>query len=493
MNKKAIWLSVGIMGIALLGILVLQFYWISWSVRLNEKQFDDSAIAALKRVSDMLQKEKENWEIDQLDQILFEGSAERNFLFNMVDLTDEMKKNNLLFTQDSILLNEIKHPLDSWDMKRKLAEMYDRQIRIHPVSLDQRINPSKLSDLLKHEFQELHVDLNYNFGVYDNSMKSFVILNGNYLVNLGDGKASKSEMELEKSSKETTYIIDLFKTARNSPGYLKVVFPNKTNWLWRSVLPLIILTLLLAGLILACFYYVTSVVFKQKKLSEIKNDFVNNMTHEFKTPIATISLASDSILSNKIIHEPEKIQRFIGIIKEENKRMLSQVEKVLQMALLDKHDFELNLKSVDVHEIIQNAVNNIGMQVSQRNGTLLIELNATKSIIMADNTHLTNIIYNLLDNANKYSPESPWIKISTKNRLNGIEIIVQDKGIGMTKENQKMVFEKFYRVPTGNLHNVKGFGLGLSYVKEMVIAHKGQITIDSELNKGSTFTLFLPN
>ena len=163
------------------------------------------------------------------------------------------------------------------------------------------------------------------------------------------------------------------------------------------------------------------------------------------------------------------------------------------MALLDKHDFELNLKSVDVHEIIQNAVNNIDMQVSQRNGTLLIELNATESIITADNTHLTNIIYNLLDNANKYSPESPWIKISTKNGINGIEIIVQDKGIGMTKENQKMVFEKFYRVPTGNLHNVKGFGLGLSYVKEMVIAHKGQITIDSELNKGSTFTLFLPN
>ena len=202
MNKKAIWLSVGIMGIALLGILILQFYWISWSVRLNEKQFDDSAIAALKRVSDMLQKEKENWDIDQLDQILFEGSAERNFLFNMVDLTDEMMKNNFQNSQDSIVLNGMKHPLDSWDMKRKLAEMYDRQIRIHPVSLDQRINPTKLSDLLKHEFQELHVDLNYNFGVYDNSMKSFVILNGNYLVNLGDGKLPNLKWNLKKAARK---------------------------------------------------------------------------------------------------------------------------------------------------------------------------------------------------------------------------------------------------------------------------------------------------
>ncbi|NOT38584.1 MAG: HAMP domain-containing histidine kinase, partial [Saprospiraceae bacterium] len=317
--------------------------------------------------------------------------------------------------------------------------------------------------------------------------------NGNYVVNLGEGKASHPQMELEDSKKELSYVVDLFPTSKNAPGYLKVIFPSKTKWLWRSVMPLIFLSLLLTGIILGCFYYVVTVVFKQKKLSEIKNDFVNNMTHEFKTPIATINLASDSILSDKVISEPSRIQRFIGIIKEENKRMLSQVEKVLQMALLDKQDFQLNLKSVDIHEIILKAVENIDLQVSQRNGSIIQELKAKKSILYADQTHLTNIIYNLLDNANKYSSESPNIRICTRDVQGGIEVSVQDNGIGMSKENQKMVFEKFYRVPTGNIHNVKGFGLGLSYVKAMAEAHKGSIKLESEPNKGSTFTLFLPN
>ncbi len=491
MNKKAIWLTVGLMGIALIGILALQFYWINKSVWLNEKQFDDSAIAALKRVADMLQKETENWESEQLNQI-FQRELNESSKRSDTHFEDFLTNNYLENSEDSVNKKAVKTELTNWEIKKKVTELYYRQIRLHPVPLDQRINPLKLTNLLKHEFNELHVDLNYNYGIFDNALKSFVILNGNYLVHLGEGKASNSEMELEESSKETTYIVDLFTTAHNSPGYLKVVFPNKTKWLWRSVLPIILLTLLLTGLILGCFYYVISVVFRQKKLSEIKNDFVNNMTHEFKTPIATISLASDSILSNKIINDPEKVQRFIGIIKEENKRMLSQVEKVLQMALMDKHDFQLNIKAVNVHEIIQQAVNTIDLQVSQREGRIMQELNATRPVIKADQTHLTNIIYNLLDNANKYSPNAPIITIITEDAAHGIFIIVKDEGIGMSKENQKMIFEKFYRVPTGNIHNVKGFGLGLSYVKAMVQAHKGHISIESELNKGSTFTLFLP-
>lgn len=480
------------MGLALVGILSLQFYWISWSIRLEEKKFDDNVIAALKRVSDMLQKEKENFEMSQLDQILNESSNERDYMlqFNFAEL---VFKHNLSEPEDTIISDTLNYSGKSWDLKRKIAEMYDRQTRLHPISLDQRINPSKLANLLSHEFQELKINLIYNFGVFDNNLKTFVILNGNYLVNLGEGKVSNSQLELEEGKKETTYFVDLFTTARNSPGYLKVVFPNKTKWLWSSVLPLILMTLLLTGLILACFFYVITVVFRQKKLSEIKNDFVNNMTHEFKTPIATISLASDSILSPKVIADQSKIQRFVGIIKEENKRMLSQVEKVLQMALLDKHDFQLNLRSLNVHEIIQQAVNNIDLQVSQRNGQIIQELSAANPIIKADHTHLTNIIYNLLDNANKYSLDSPQIKVITKNVSRGIIIIVKDKGIGLSKENQKMVFEKFFRVPTGNIHNIKGFGLGLSYVKAMVLAHKGELTLESELNKGSTFTIFLPN
>lgn len=480
------------MGMALLGILALQFYWIMWSVRLNERHFDDSVIAAIKRVSDMLVKEKENADSYRLDKILNESLSGNHPLMQMIEYTGLLFNSNDK-VHDSIHLNAKNYSMDTWEMHQKLIEMYDRNIRINPKSLDQRINPEKLTNLLQHEFDELQINLNYNYGVYDNMVKSFVIMNGNYVVNLGEGKSSSSQLKFEKSQKELSYIADLFPNARSAPGYLKVVFPNKTKWLWQSVLPLIFLSLLLTGIILGCFYYVVTVIFRQKKLSEIKNDFVNNMTHEFKTPIATINLASDSILSEKIIVDPTRIQRFIGIIKEENKRMLSQVEKVLQMALLDKQDFQLNLKSVDLHEIIQKAVDNINLQVSQRNGKILKNLEASRPILVADQTHLTNIIYNLLDNANKYSSETPMIYISTRDAVAGIEIIVKDNGIGMSKDNQKMVFEKFYRVPTGNIHNVKGFGLGLSYVKAMAEAHKGSIKVESEVNKGSTFTLFLPN
>lgn len=183
----------------------------------------------------------------------------------------------------------------------------------------------------------------------------------------------------------------------------------------------------------------------------------------------------------------------MDIIKQENRRMLSQVEKVLQMALLDKHDFQLNLKSLDIHEIIREAVRNISLQVNQKNGQIHEELGASNAILKADQTHMTNIIYNLLDNANKYSMESPSIRIITENAKKGIQIKVIDTGIGMTKDAQKMIFEKFYRVPTGNLHDVKGFGLGLSYVKAMVHAHNGTIEVSSEPGKGSTFTLYFPN
>ncbi len=492
MNKRAIWLTIGLMGIALIGILALQFYWIRWSVQLNENRFDDNVISALKRVSDMLVSEKENVDRYTLDKILIDKLSGEHPIMQIMNDVDNLLVNggNL---NDSIFKKQDKHAMEAWEKNRIILEMYDRHVRINPIEFAQRINPNKLDELLKHELNELHIDLEYKYGVYDNATMTYVIVNGNYVVNLGEGKASDSEMDLNTSKNELSYVVDLFLSFKSSPGFLKVIFPTKTKWLWRSVLPLIILSLILTGIILGCFYYVVTVIFRQKKLSEIKNDFVNNMTHEFKTPIATINLASDSILSPKVLADQSRIQRFIGIIKEENKRMLSQVEKVLQMALLDKQDFQLNIKSVDIHEIIQKAVENIDLQVSQRNGTIIKSLNAKKSVLTADQTHLTNIIYNLLDNANKYSAETPQIRISTKDVHHGIEIQVIDNGIGMSKDNQKMVFEKFFRVPTGNLHNVKGFGLGLSYVKAMAEAHKGWIKLDSELNKGSTFTLFLPN
>ena len=220
--------------------------------------------------------------------------------------------------------------------------------------------------------------------------------------------------------------------------------------------------------------------------------FLGKRYHEFKTPIATISLATDSILSPKVITSQDKIQRFAGIIKQENKRMLGQVEKVLQMALIDKSDFDLTLAKVDMHSVISKAIENANLQVQKRGGSITQELKASPFIVQGDQTHLSNVINNLLDNANKYSPDAPDISIRTRNVSGGVEVIVEDHGVGITSDSRKQIFDKFYRVHTGNLHDIKGFGLGLSYVKAITDAHSGKIDVSSKLGEGSSFILYLP-
>jgi two-component system phosphate regulon sensor histidine kinase PhoR len=238
-------------------------------------------------------------------------------------------------------------------------------------------------------------------------------------------------------------------------------------------------------------FYIRTLL-KQKKLSEIKSDFINNMTHEFKTPLATISLAVDALKNEKVSGNKEKTGYFTGIIKEENKRMNKQVETILQAALLDKQEVQLNLKRLLAHDLIVSALNNINLQVEEKGGKIDVELDAENDLILADEVHFTNVINNLLDNAVKYSKDNPHIKLSTKNVGNHLKIKIEDNGIGMNKETLHRIFEKFYRAHTGNVHNVKGFGLGLSYVKTMVDAHHGTIKAESVLGKGSSFCIIMP-
>ncbi|MEM1220173.1 MAG: HAMP domain-containing sensor histidine kinase, partial [Bacteroidota bacterium] len=276
------------------------------------------------------------------------------------------------------------------------------------------------------------------------------------------------------------------------PGLLMVYFPDRASYVWSSVWKTLLAGLLFTGIILFCFAYTIHVIFQQKKLGEMKTDFINNMTHEFKTPIATISLAADSITSPMISGDSNKVGRFADIIKQENKRMNNQVEKVLQMALIDKRDFNLKLTQINIHEVIEQAVQNVSLQVDKRGGEAYAEFGAENPVIEGDLTHVSNMINNLLDNANKYTPDNPRIMVSTRNVPNGIEVTVTDNGIGMSKEARKHIFDRFYRVHTGDRHDVKGFGLGLSYVKAMITAHKGQIDVKSELGKGSSFILTFP-
>ena len=224
----------------------------------------------------------------------------------------------------------------------------------------------------------------------------------------------------------------------------------------------------------------------------MKSDFINNMTHEFKTPIATISVAADSVINQKVIENPEKIRYFMEMIKKENTRMNRQVEDILTIARLDKKEFEFRWEAINIHQIIEDAIQSIELQVEKKGGSITCELLASIPIATSDSTHFANLIYNLLDNANKYSSNAPEIKISTQNTKSGIIIQVEDKGIGMTKSVQSRIFERFYRQTSGNIHNVKGFGLGLSYVKAVLEANHGSINVHSEPGKGSRFDVFIP-
>ena len=231
---------------------------------------------------------------------------------------------------------------------------------------------------------------------------------------------------------------------------------------------------------------------KQRKIAEIKTDFINNMTHEFKTPIATINLALDAIKNPQVINDKEKVKRYLSMIKEENKRMHAQVENVLRISKLDKNELNISKDRVELHDLIEDAIAHIELIVEDRKGYIKTELNAEDSSVLANETHFTNVIVNILDNAVKYSPEEPKIKVYTENVGNSIILKIKDKGSGMTKAAQKKVFEKFYREHTGDIHNIKGHGLGLAYVKRIVEDHHGLITVESEKGKGSTFIIKLP-
>lgn len=275
-------------------------------------------------------------------------------------------------------------------------------------------------------------------------------------------------------------------------NYLHLYFPDKNYHTLRQVWLPISSSLVFIGVIIFCFIYAIKVIIRQKALSDIKNDFINNMTHEFKTPLATVSLAVEALQDPELLNQDQFRTRYLGIIHDENKRLVSQVEKVLQAAALDKKDFQLKIESLNLSELLENNVTQMSFLLEKRDGKITFINKLTDSTIEGDAFHLTHIFNNLLDNANKYSPEKPIITIEAECIKDQYKISIKDQGMGMTKESHRKIFDKFYRVHTGNLHDVKGFGLGLSYVKTMLEAHKGSIQVQSEIGKGSTFTIYLP-
>ncbi len=273
---------------------------------------------------------------------------------------------------------------------------------------------------------------------------------------------------------------------------LIIIIPDFRSQVWMSLVWMVAGAGLFTLIVIAAFYITVRTMLGQRKLSLIKSDFINNMTHELKTPLATISLAVDAVRNVKVQKDPEKLQYFSGIIKEESKRMNKHVETILQAGLMERQDIKMNMVHINAHDIIKKVADGFNLQLQDKKGKIELLLNAADDMILADEGHFANMINNLVDNAVKYSRENPLVRITTHNTSRSLVMRIDDNGIGMSKETVKRIFEKFYRAHTGNIHNVKGFGLGMSYVKTIVDTMKGKIKVDSTLGKGSTFIVEIP-
>jgi len=472
------------MSAALIGIIAIQAYWLNFSISLNESKFNQNVNDALYQVKKKLEQQVTRGQVK---------SYSKTESLTLGKTTSTFMRYSYFFEKNMLDSN---YQAGNYLEQQRQRDMTEVLNMLKGYAVEELIDPKQLQELIQTELSIRAVDIEFVEGVYSYNKENMVIYDGHYVSVIGNApKTSDPGISLPDTYEmpNAQYKIDLF----NGPfsgalGQLRLLFPNRSQAIWQDSWIILLGSLLFTGLILFGFSYTIYVIFRQKKVSEMKNDFINNMTHEFKTPIATISLATDSLTSEKIIHEPDKIKRFAKIITQENTRMLNQVEKVLQMALIDRRDFNLQLEEIHLHDLITNAANFIGLQVEKKGGKIEMHLDAERDGVVGDATHLGNIFHNLLDNANKYSPQQPQVEIYTRNLANGIEVQVKDHGIGMSPDAKKQVFEKFYRVHTGNVHDVKGFGLGLSYVKAIVTAHGGSVDVESSLGKGSTFIVFIP-
>ena len=373
-----------------------------------------------------------------------------------------------------IMTPQIKEQFDF--QKEKLEEVTNQIVSEINSFNNNLVTIDEMYNIVKYELKEKRIPLNFDLALMKNDTIISLTANADSLA-LAHPKYQRH-----------LFSRNIFE--RNQS--IAIHIPKQTDLVLRSVYGLLIASVIFSLIILLTFGLSIYFMLKQKKISEMKSDFINNMTHEFKTPLATISVAADTIINSKVITQPERISYFIEMIKKENKRMNRQVEDILAIARLDKKDFEFKWEPLNIHDTIDDVIESIIIQVEDRGGSLNTSLKASNPMITSDMNHCANIIYNLLDNANKYSTEKPQINIETQNISDGIIISVKDKGIGMSKSVQSKIFERFYRQTSGNIHNVKGFGLGLSYVKAVVEANRGRITVHSELGKGSQFDVFLP-
>jgi two-component system phosphate regulon sensor histidine kinase PhoR len=515
-----------IVSIALIALVGIQLFWIKNAVELKKDEFRRDVHEAMDNVVDKLEKINNAARIKKKIKLYKHGIAQRikagqatekdKIKIKILEefsidsngiITSSIKERQ--YDGDSVN-NMINFPVDfadtASDYEKLKIELVDKRAEIFNDLFDELISINIYKDykpnmdtlsidsLLRSELHQKGVYADYTMRIQA-AQKEDSLKSGNASNTITNNSAARYRRHGFINLDPDKHIFRINLSPNNlfvSPLYLIVQFPDEQNYLLRTMwLTLSISAIIILSLVIA-FFYTINTIRKQKKYTDIKNDFISNMTHEFKTPISTIALAGEMLSDTTVNKTPEKLERFTKMIRDENKRLGVLVESILQTAVLDKGDFKLQRTEFDIHEVIQSAIEKIHLQVDQKNGNLIADLSAKQPIIYADKVHITNIIFNLLDNALKYSKVVPNIAISTENISQGILLLVKDDGIGISKENTKKVFDQFYRVSTGNIHNIKGFGLGLSYVKAIVIKHGGQISVESELNKGSIFKIFFP-
>ncbi len=499
MKKRFIPILITIMSIALIGLILLQFNWINNAINVEKKNFNNLVEKSLSQLVKEIDK-KETVLYRQEDLISFSSKNNLYGLSNQVStaLLDSSKHwfttqtiigndtvlykispNNLsdaIITKDGDKLKDLK----LLDKDLIYVDVHTKNLKRKEINVKERINQATLEAVLKSVFKNNNITRKYEYAVVAGIKRPY-FRSKNFNSN---SKNTIFQKKLFPNDKEAERIISTNYT-------LYLYFPKSVSEI-ESIPPIIITSILLVLVILTIFIVTTYVILRQKKLSEMKNDFINNMTHELKTPISTISLASQMLRDNSVTKNVNDYSQISGIIDTESRRLANHVEKVLEMAIIDRDGTKLKYEQVNINDLIEGIVVNISIKVKEQNGSISYNPKAEQSIVTGDETHLSNMIINLIDNAIKYSKKQPKIEIETLNRKNYVVIKIKDDGIGINKENQKRIFEKFYRVHTGNIHDVKGFGLGLSYVKKIVSQHKGQIILKSETGKGSEFTISIP-
>ncbi|MGF1559762.1 MAG: sensor histidine kinase [Flavobacteriaceae bacterium] len=525
MNKRLFVVLVILMSLSLIGIIFVQGFWFKQSVEDKEEQFSNIVAEVLNKVTDKIEaRERKDYSdryLSQIDSIgKFEGSnltifgfVDRDVSSNEIRLYEhgilEEKYNisstffdsnsnigdstiikNFTSQRTSVVLNEDfgldgnEYRLTARQRLQKLGglssiekaqfeDVFSEAAK--KVPLHKRVSKQEIELRLNQELQNRAIDIEYEYGIYSNGLPTRI-------------KSRKFKFD-----KASVFEVPIFKDSDgNSDFSLMISFPKKKNFLIQSILVVGLLSILFTLVIVASYSGAIYQLIRQKQISEIKSDFINNMTHEFKTPIATINLAVEAIRNPKIIEDRTKVLRYLEMIKDENKRMHAQVENVLRISQLEKNQLDISKDRVDVHDIIHDAIAHVELIVADRGGYIETHLNAERSEVLASEMHFTNVIVNILDNAVKYSPEAPRIDIYTELAKNNIVVRVQDQGAGMSKTVVKKIFEQFYREHTGNIHNVKGHGLGLAYVKKIIDDHQGEVYAESEKGKGSTFFIKLP-